>query len=267
MKIIQFLSKDNEVLHGVKTGDGEKAKIIEGDIFEEFKPTNKTTKIKQLLPPVFPPNILAIGLNYRKHADETGKGYPDIPVLFIKSTNTLIGDGDLILIPRVAPAEVDFEAELGVVIGKTAKNVPKEKALDYVLGYTCTNDISARVWQKKLQSGQFARGKSFDTFCPIGPHLVTKDEIASPNNLQIQCMLNGKVMQDSNTKDMIFDVPSLISNLSQSFTLFPGTLILTGTPEGVGFTRKPQVFLRDGDKITVKIESVGELTNPVGKEG
>lgn len=267
MKIIQFLSQNNEVLYGVRTAEkSDEATIIEGEILEQYSLTGKTAKIKHILPPIFPPNILAVGLNYRKHADETGASHPDIPVLFIKSTNTLTGPGNNIVIPKIAPDEVDFEAELAVIIGKTAKNIQKENAADYILGYTCANDVSARKWQKELQGGQFARGKSFDTFCPIGPHLVTKDEIPNPSNLQIQCMLNGKIMQDSNTKDMIFNVAELVSNLSQSLTLFPGTLILTGTPEGVGFARKPQVFLKNADKVTVKIENIGELTNPVKKE-
>ena len=266
MKLIQFISEENKVCHGVRIGATNEANLIAGHLFSKFILTEQKVKIKRMFPPIFPPNILAIGLNYRKHADETKKSYPKIPVLFIKATNTIAGPEDSIIIPKVAPNEVDFEAELAVVIGVPAKNVSKEKAMDCVLGYTCANDVSARRWQKELQGGQYSRGKSFDTFCPLGPHLVTKDEIPDPNNLQIKCTLNGKVMQESNTKDMIFDVPTLISNLSQSITLLPGTVILTGTPEGVGFARKPQVFLSEGDTVTVEIEKIGKLTNSVKKE-
>jgi 2-keto-4-pentenoate hydratase/2-oxohepta-3-ene-1,7-dioic acid hydratase in catechol pathway len=161
---------------------------------------------------------------------------------------------------------VDYEAELAVVIGKPAKNVTKDKAGDYILGYCCANDVSAREWQIKKQKKQWARGKSFDTFCPIGPCLVTRDEIPNPNGLRIQTEVNGTILQDSHTSDMIYDVPTLVSHLSQSMTLVPGTVILTGTPEGVGFTRKPPVFLREGDRVTVSIETIGRLTNPVARE-
>jgi 2-keto-4-pentenoate hydratase/2-oxohepta-3-ene-1,7-dioic acid hydratase in catechol pathway len=153
-----------------------------------------------------------------------------------------------------------------VVIGRRAKNVRREDALGYVLGYTCANDVSARDWQIEKQKRQWARGKSFDTFCPLGPCLVTGDEIPDPNVLGIRAILNGQVMQDSNTSDMIFDVQGLISDLSRSFTLLPGTVILTGTPEGVGFTRQPPVFLREGDTITIEIEGIGSLSNKVGRE-
>ncbi len=161
---------------------------------------------------------------------------------------------------------MDYEAELAVVIGKRAKNVSVKEAMEYVIGYTCGNDVSARDWQMRRQKQQWARGKSFDTFCPLGPFLVTKDEIPDPNNLRIQSILNGKVMQDSNTSDMLFSVAQIVSDLSRSMTLLPGTVIMTGTPEGVGFVRKPPVFMRHGDVITIVIEKIGELTNPVENE-
>jgi len=163
---------------------------------------------------------------------------------------------------------IDYEAELAVVIGKTAKHVSRERALDHVLGYTCANDVSARDWQKEkhLGGGQFARGKSFDGFCPLGPAIVTKDEIPNPNALRLKTILNGQTMQDHTTADMIFDVPALIESLSSTMTLRPGAVILTGTPQGVGFARTPPVWLKEGDKVVVEIEKIGRLENPVGRE-
>ena len=267
MKLIQFISDRDKVLYGEENAEnGKTARVIDGNIFDRFSVTSEEINIKTVLPPVFPPNILAIGLNYKKHADETGTSYPEIPVLFIKSTTSLTGHDTNILLPSAGPDEVDFEAELGIIIGKRVKNVSVDKAMDCILGYTCVLDVSARDWQKRKQKKQWARGKSFDTFCPVGPYLVTADEIPDPNNLRIQCVINGKTFQDSNTSDMIFDVPTIVSNLSQSITLLPGTLILTGTPEGVGFTRQPPVFLKDGDRVSVIIEKIGELKNRVVKE-
>jgi 2-keto-4-pentenoate hydratase/2-oxohepta-3-ene-1,7-dioic acid hydratase in catechol pathway len=182
----------------------------------------------------------------------------------MKSPGAVQHPGDAILLPRHLPStEVDYECELAVVIGKACKNVSRESALDYVLGYTCANDVSARDWQIKRGGSQWCRGKTFDTFAPLGPCLVLKDEIPNPNALRIQTRLNGNVMQDSNTADMIFDVPTLIEFLSGSTTLLPGTVILTGTPQGVGVARKPSVFLQPGDTVTIDIERIGQLTNPV----
>jgi len=161
---------------------------------------------------------------------------------------------------------VDYECELAVVINRRCKNVSRAEALDYVLGYTCANDVSARDWQRSLGGGQWCQAKSFDTFCPLGPVLVTKDEIPNPNNLRIKTVLNGEVMQDWTTSDMVFDVPTLIEFLSASKTLLPGTVILTGTPHGVGFARKPPVWLKSGDTVSIEIEKIGTLTNPVVNE-
>jgi 2-keto-4-pentenoate hydratase/2-oxohepta-3-ene-1,7-dioic acid hydratase in catechol pathway len=267
MKLMRFVSEKGEILTGLyEKGRTEETKIIEGDIFGEYRLTSQSAHIERPLPPVDPPNIVCVGLNYRRHAEETKIGYPDLPVLFIKTTTSLIGSGDAILLPLAGPDQVDYEAELAVIIGRRAKNVSPEHALDYVLGYSCANDVSARDWQIDKQKKQWARGKSFDTFCPLGPCLVTKDELTDPNNLRLKTILNGKVLQDSNTSDMIFNVQTLVSDLSQSLTLLPGTVILTGTPEGVGFTRQPPVFLREGDIITIEIEGVGSLVNPVRKE-
>lgn len=267
MKIIKFLSQNEQVLYGVfDPGRPDKTRVIDGDIFGEIRVTEKTEQIKEILPPVSPPNILALGLNYRRHADETNMKYPDIPVVFIKTTNSVIGPGSPIVLPEAGPDEVDYEAELAIIIGKKAKNVSPQDAMNYILGYTCANDVSARDWQIHKQKKQWARGKSFDTFCPIGPYIVTRDEIADPDNLRIRAILNGETLQDSNTSDMIFDVPTIVSDLSRSMTLLPGTVILTGTPEGVGFTRNPPIFLKEGDVITINIEKIGELTNPVKRE-
>jgi 2-keto-4-pentenoate hydratase/2-oxohepta-3-ene-1,7-dioic acid hydratase in catechol pathway len=172
--------------------------------------------------------------------------------------------GDPILIPTVlASTEVDYEAELAVVIGKAGKNIGRDRALEHVLGYTCANDVSARDWQIKKGGSQWCRGKTFDTFAPLGPCLTLPDEIPNPNKLRLSATLSGELMQDWTTEDMIFDVPSLIAFLSGSTTLLPGTVILTGTPHGVGMARKPPRWLQPGDRITIKIENIGELTNPV----
>jgi 2-keto-4-pentenoate hydratase/2-oxohepta-3-ene-1,7-dioic acid hydratase in catechol pathway len=167
---------------------------------------------------------------------------------------------------KLASHETDYECELAVVIGRRCKNVSRAHALDYVLGYTCANDVSARDWQIKWGGSQFSQGKSFDTFCPLGPVLVTRDEIPHPNQLRIKTVLNGEVMQDWSTDDMVFDVPTLIEFLSGSKTLLPGTVILTGTPHGVGFARKPPVYLKAGDTVSIEIEKIGTLTNPVINE-
>lgn len=216
-----------------------------------------------LSPP--PPAIYCVGLNYRRHAAETGLPEPRFPIFFFKPPTSVIGDGDAIAIPSIChPEEVDYEAELAVVIGRAAKNVGVDEALSHVAGYACSNDVSARRWQGKKGGGQWSRSKVFDTFCPIGP-VVPASQIPDPDNLAISCTLNGEVVQESSTKDMIFPVAKLISFMSEGTTLLPGTVILTGTPEGVGFTRKPPVFLKPGDSITVAIEKIGELTNPVVK--
>jgi 2-keto-4-pentenoate hydratase/2-oxohepta-3-ene-1,7-dioic acid hydratase in catechol pathway len=215
-----------------------------------------------------PTDIFCIGLNYREHASETNSAIPKNPMLFIKSSNTLNNPGDAIVLPGNS-SMVDYEGELAVVIGKDAKRVSRQRALEYVLGYTIANDVSARDWQydKDLGGGQFARGKCFDTFCPMGPAIVSKDEIGDANGLRITTTLNGEVMQNSSTSEMIFDVPGLIESVSSTLTLRAGAVILTGTPPGVGYVRKPSVFLKDGDRIVVEIERIGRLENRVVSEG
>jgi 2-keto-4-pentenoate hydratase/2-oxohepta-3-ene-1,7-dioic acid hydratase in catechol pathway len=265
MRIIRHLTPDGPA-HAVLATDGSTREIA-GDVVGEFAVTHRAIKLGKILAPIAPPNILAIGFNYKKHAEEGGKPVPAHPVLFLKGTNTLQNPDDPIEIPvKLASSEVDYECELAVVIGKRCKNVTRANALDHVLGYTCANDVSARDWQQRLGGGQFCQGKGFDTFCPLGPVLVTADEIPNPNALRIRTILNGVAMQDWNTNDMIFDVPALIEFLSGSKTLLPGTVILTGTPHGVGVARKPPVFLKAGDTVSVEIEKIGTLTNPVVNE-
>jgi 2-keto-4-pentenoate hydratase/2-oxohepta-3-ene-1,7-dioic acid hydratase in catechol pathway len=241
MKIIRFQSAGQTHL-GQPTDDSfTSARKIEGDLLSTFRVTGETLKVEKLLAPVIPTDILCIGLNYREHAKESGSQIPANPMLFQKSSNTLTNPFDPILIPRRS-TQIDYECELAVVIGpRPAKHVPRDKALDYVLGYTAANDVSARDWQreKNLGGGQFARGKSFDTFCPLGPCLVTRDEIPNPNALRIRTILNEETMQDHTTADMIFDVPARIESLSSTMTLRPGAVILTGTPQGVGYARTP----------------------------
>jgi 2-keto-4-pentenoate hydratase/2-oxohepta-3-ene-1,7-dioic acid hydratase in catechol pathway len=187
---------------------------------------------------------------------------PPAPVIFIKTPNTIVGPGDPIVVPAMAPNEVDYEAELVIVIGKKAKNVSKQEAKRYILGYTCGNDVSARDCQLRLDK-QWARGKCFDTFAPIGPWIATD---LDGDKLGIRLKLNGRTMQDSNTSDMVFSCADLVSYISQCMTLYPGSIIMTGTPGGVGFTRKPPVWLKAGDTVSVEIDGIGTLTNPVRKE-
>ncbi len=266
MRIIRHLSPSGPAYAALQP-DGT-AREIAGDIFGGFSVTDRVVKPGRLLAPVAPANLLAIGLNYRKHAEEGGRGAPEKPVLFLKATSSVQNPGDPIEIPQaLASQEVDYECELAVVIGRRCKNATRATALEHVLGYTCANDVSARDWQRKpWGGGQWCQAKSFDTFCPLGPALVTRDEIPDPNHLRLRTLLNGQVMQDWNTDDMIFDVPALIEFLSGSKTLLPGTVILTGTPHGVGFARQPPVFMHAGDAVTVDIEGIGALTNPVTLE-
>ena len=266
MRILRYLDPAGRVGYAAQQADGSALEIA-GDIFGTYSRTDRPAKVAKRLAPIVPTNILCIGLNYRRHAEEGGKPAPEFPVLFIKATTALQNPGDPVVLPtHLKSDEVDYECELAVVIGKTCKNVSRAKALDYVLGYTCANDISARDWQGKYGGSQWCRGKTFDTFAPLGPVLVTADEIPNPNALGIKTLLNGKVMQDWNTDDMIFDVPRLVEFLSGSTTLLAGTVILTGTPHGVGFAQKPPVFLKPGDTVTVEIEKIGALTNPVVDE-
>lgn len=266
MKLVRYADAGGRIHHGCLHPDGSTT-VVEGDLFGTYRDSGTPADVAKRLAPIVPADILCIGLNYRRHAEEGKQPIPEWPVLFMKSGGTLQNPGDPIVLPRHLRSDaVDYECELAVVIGKPCQNVAKADALDYVLGYTCANDVSARDWQMQKGGTQWCRGKTFATFAPMGPCLVTADEIPNPNALKIRTVLNGEVMQDWNTDDMIFDVPTLIEFLSGSTLLLPGTVILTGTPHGVGGARKPPVFLKAGDSVTVEIERIGELTNPVVDE-
>jgi 2-keto-4-pentenoate hydratase/2-oxohepta-3-ene-1,7-dioic acid hydratase in catechol pathway len=214
----------------------------------------------EFLPAVYPSKILAIGRNYSDHALEGGAEPPKAPMIFNKLPNSLSAHNAPIVMPRITD-KVDYEAELAVVIGRRAKRVSEAEALDYVFGYTLMNDVTAREIQRG--DGQWTRGKGLDTFAPLGPFITTRDKIADVHNLNIQGLLNGQVMQTSNTSRMIFNIPNLVSYISQDITLEPGDIISTGTPEGVGAFRKPPVWLKDGDVFEVTIDELGTLRNPV----
>jgi 2-keto-4-pentenoate hydratase/2-oxohepta-3-ene-1,7-dioic acid hydratase in catechol pathway len=266
MRIARFVSEEGTIVTGELLNDGT-ARFLKGDFQNGFEPTRFAAKVKKLLAPLVPTDILCIGLNYREHAAESGSGIPVNPVLFIKASNTLNNPGDPIPIPKRS-SMIDYEGELAVVIGKAAKNVSRDRALEHVFGYCIANDVSARDWQrqKELGGGQFARGKSFDGFCPLGPYIVTRDEVPNPNALRLKTILNGQVMQDHTTADMIFDVPTLIESLSSTMTLRSGSVILTGTPQGVGFARTPPVWMKAGDTVAIEIEKLGRLENLVTAE-
>ncbi len=220
-------------------------------------------------------SIIGIGRNYKAHAEEQGAELPTLPMVFTKNPASACLDGDDIVIPdickdptlaggdAVGANQVDYEAELAVVLGEAARDVSEADALSYVLGYCCANDVSARWWQKQGSGGQFCRGKSFDTFCPLGPALVPATQVPDPQNLTITCHLNDTLVQESSTAMMIFPITKLISDLSQGTTLLPGTVILTGTPSGTGMAQSPPRWLTPGDKVSVQIQSLGKLTNRV----
>jgi 2-keto-4-pentenoate hydratase/2-oxohepta-3-ene-1,7-dioic acid hydratase in catechol pathway len=266
VKIFRYLDQAGTMGFGRFDEQGQMFLILkkaEGD----FEVTDQRITPFRLLTPIDFRCIYGVGLNYRAHAEESGQEPPKYPMIFMKAPTSVQNPGDPIVLPRFLRSDrVDYEGELGVVIGRPCKNVKPEDALAYVLGYTCVNDVSARDWQKEKGGGQFCRGKSFDTFCPSGPCLATADEIPDPSKLTIRTFVNEDMMQESSTDDLIFDVPHLISFLSGSTTLLPGTLILTGTPSGVGDARDPRRYLVPGDEVTVEIEGVGILTNPVVEE-
>jgi 2-keto-4-pentenoate hydratase/2-oxohepta-3-ene-1,7-dioic acid hydratase in catechol pathway len=269
MRILRYRSPSGKISFAEEHADGSHTQFV-GELLSGLHRTRDTLEpeeIATLLAPIAPSAILCIGLNYRQHAEETNAPLPQYPVLFMKSPGALQHPGKPIELPRfMRSSKVDYEAELAVVIGRACKNVRREEAMDYVLGYTCANDVSARDWQKEGGGSQWSRGKSFDTFAPLGPVLVTPDEIPDPHALSIRTTVNGEVLQDSTTGDMLFRIPELIEFLSGSTTLLPGTVILTGTPQGVGMARTPPRFLQPGDTVSVEIEEIGTLTNPVVEE-
>ncbi len=261
MKIVRFL-RDGNISYGIVEADG--IHPCQGNPFDGLEKGQEAIpedSIK-LLAPVSPPNIIALGLNYKAHADEGGVEYPKAPLMFLKATTSLCNPGDPIVIPEGYEENVDYESELVIVIGKRARNVSEDEVPEVVLGYTIGNDVSNRGAQFK--DGQWARGKSHDTFCPLGPAVVTDID---PDNLNISSRLDGRIMQNSNTSNMIFSCRQIVSYLSKSMTLLPGTVILTGTPEGVGFVRKPPVYLKPGQTIECIIEGIGVLANPVVAAG
>ena len=268
MKFAQFYSNDGSV----KVGIVKKGKLFplffEGDIIDlishgfgaEHDNHGYAPSEVQFAPAVSRPSkIIALGLNYREHAEESKGKTPDSPLIFAKFPNSLVGQSAQIRWSPEITKKVDYEAELAVIMGSETKNCSAAEALRHVFGYTCANDVSARDLQ--FGDGQWVRGKSLDTFCPLGPWIVTADELADPNNLEIRCRLNGRTMQDSNTSNMIFSVEEIISFLSRHFTLYPGDVILTGTPSGVGAFRKPPIYLQDKDQVAVEIQGIGVLTN------
>jgi 2-keto-4-pentenoate hydratase/2-oxohepta-3-ene-1,7-dioic acid hydratase in catechol pathway len=266
MKIVRTRNESGCIVYVNEVAANE-GFLIEGDIFGDYEVTGKRIAIRQRLTPIHPNLIIGIAQNYREHALEMGSCLPEWPVFFIKLPGSAIATEDPILLPRSLRSDkVDYEAELAVVIGKTCRNATIDNALDHVLGYTAANDVSARDWQKEWGGGQFCRGKGFDSFCPLGPHLVTRDAIPDPGQLAIHGYLNGDLMQDGHTSDLIFPIPELIRFLSGSTTLPAGTVILTGTPSGVAAARTPPCFLQPGDRYTVEIEGIGSLSNPVIEE-
>lgn len=261
MKIARFRDKTGVVKYGIV--EGNRVTAAEGDPLRGLKPGRISVALGEvkLLAPIDPPNVLCIGRNYKAHVAEGGDELPKAPILFMKSTTSVIGPDEPVVIPRIAPSEVDYEAELALVIGTTARHVPERRALDHVLGYTCAHDVSARDCQRN--DGQWVRAKSFETFCPLGPWIETA---FNPANVRVQGRLNGQTMQDGSTSLLIFNIPFLISYLSRGMTLLPGTVILTGTPAGVGFARKPPVWLKAGDVFEVEVEGIGILKNPITAE-
>jgi 2-keto-4-pentenoate hydratase/2-oxohepta-3-ene-1,7-dioic acid hydratase in catechol pathway len=265
MKLIRYIDNTGKIQYAAEQTGGAQLRL-EGAPFGRNRVTQETANIAKVLAPVAPVMIWCIGQNYRRHADEVGMSSGEFPVVFAKGPNTVQDPGAPIAIPvHAGTTELDYEGELVVIIGKACKDVSREQALGYVAGYTCGNDVSARDWQLKKGGSQWCRGKSFDTFAPLGPCMVTPDSLADPSGLGIQTTVNGRLMQDGNTRDMVRDVPALIEFLSQSTTLLPGTAIFTGTPHGVGMAQNPPLWLKDGDEVSITIEKIGTLTNTVRK--
>lgn len=244
----------------LQAGDAAVARAAR--VAEEAAASRPLAATRLAAPIPWPSKVLAIGRNYKAHAAETGSDLPTSPIVFPKFTTSISGPGAPITWDSSVINQIDYEGELCVVVGKTAKGVTGANALDYVAGYMCGNDVSARDLQF-ANGGQWGLGKSPDTFCPLGPWLVTKDEIPNPNALGIRTYLNGQVMQESNTENMIFDVPTIIAFITRTMTLLPGDVIMTGTPDGVGMARKPQVWLKPGDTVVIEIDGIGRLENPV----
>jgi 2-keto-4-pentenoate hydratase/2-oxohepta-3-ene-1,7-dioic acid hydratase in catechol pathway len=267
LKLVRYQTANGEASWARLSADGTLYRLA-GDPLHGATPTSEAVgDVLWLAPVESPPDIYGIGLNYHAHVSEAKQVVPSSPIVFTKPSASVTGPGQPIVVPSCCDREeVDYECELAVVIGREAKNVSEATALEYVFGYTCANDVSARLIQLKSPGGQWVRGKGFDTFCPLGPVLVTADEVADPQNLHIRTLLNGQTMQEGHTSQMIFSVAQLISFLSRATTLRPWTVILTGTPQGVGWERIPRVLLHDGDVVEVEFEGIGKLSNPVVDE-
>ncbi len=263
MKITRCRTADDQIVYASIDADGT-ASVLEGDLASGFRATERRVGVAQRLAPLEPRQVIGIGLNYKRHAAESGMTPPGYPVVFHKTLNSVQGPDGPIVLPRGGRCQkTDYECELAIVIGRDCKDATPNRALEYVFGYTCANDVSSREWQLERGGGQWSYGKSFDTFCPLGPVLVTRDEIPDPNALRISTKLNGKLVQDWRTDDMIFNVRELIAFLSANTTLLAGTVILTGTPHGVGMAHDPPRWLRPGDEVIVAVEGIGELRNVV----
>lgn len=263
MRIARVETESHGVVWALQRPDGRMVRAQGDPLQGTLSATDETVTAKRWLPPVEPVMLFCIGRNYAAHAAEGGAPPPVFPILFMKNLNAATGHLEPIRIPKVCEDEVDFEGELVVVIGKAGKDIPREKALEHVLGYTVGHDVSARIWQEQKGGSQWCRAKGFDTFAPLGPVLVTADEIPDPSVLEVRTRLNGQEVQHGHVRDMIFDIPALIAFLSQDTTLRPGTVIMTGTPQGVGWARTPKLLLHPGDEVEVEIPSIGRLSNPV----
>jgi 2-keto-4-pentenoate hydratase/2-oxohepta-3-ene-1,7-dioic acid hydratase in catechol pathway len=264
MRIARVADLSGAIHHACPTDKRGTFEELAGSWETGFRQTGEIISVARLLAPLDPPVVYAIGLNYHDHAVETGAPNPHNPVVFLKNIRAVTGPGQPIRVPaKLRSDEVDSEAELAIVLSRDCRNATRENAMHHVAGFTCANDVSARDWQKKRSGGQWSRAKSFDTFCPLGPWVVTPDELPDPLHLAIKGRLNGRLMQDSNTSQMIFDIRALLEFLSADTTLPAGSVILTGTPHGVGMARKPPVWLQPGDTVSVEIEGIGTLENPV----
>ncbi|OJJ47434.1 hypothetical protein ASPZODRAFT_1674462 [Penicilliopsis zonata CBS 506.65] len=275
-RLVRFLAKDGHIYYGdailpagiSDISKASRAHVIQGDIFGRHDVTSQVAEVKMLLAPLARRDIRTVrclGLNYEQHAKESNLPIPKFPVLFYKPVTSITGPLDEIPVAPIAQEGegLDYECELVVVIGKEARDVPESQALDYVLGYAVGNDVSHRDWQLKRGGGQWGLGKGFDGWAPFGPGIVSSNLIHNPNSLNISTKLNGKIVQSSSTRDMIFGVAKTISFLSQGTTLLPGDLIFTGTPQGVGMGRQPALWLREGDQVEVSLEGVGSCVNKV----
>lgn len=266
-RIARLRTAEGLVFHATPTDSGGWERLT-GDLAEGFARTGEIVSGDvTLLAPVSPPVIFGIGLNYRSHAQELGRPLPEFPLVFLKQGTAAQAPGGPIELPRGLRSDtIDYEGELAVVIGKPGKNISKERAFEHIAGYCCAIDVSARDWQFQKGGGQFSRSKTFDTFCPLGPMLCTPAEIPDPHTLGLETRINGELRQQTSTSDLIFDIPTLIAFLSGSTTLQTGTVILTGTPGGTGNSFDPPKWLRPGDTVSVTIDRLGTLSNPVIEE-